>query len=103
MFAATTVDPTGVENNIEAIIPPAAQITAKTAEHIMTPRKLLNIRIAEIAGKTINADVSSDPARFIARTMITAHITAIRILNTLTFIPPEAAKLSSKVTAKILL
>ena len=53
------VEPTGVENKIERIIPTAAQITEINAEHRMTPRKLLNTRIADRAGKIINAEISS--------------------------------------------
>lgn len=100
--AATTVEPTGVENRIDARIPVAAQITDNTAEQIITLRKLLNTRIAETAGNTISADVSNEPARFIARTIITAHITAISILKTPTLMPVDAAKLSLKVMANIL-
>ena len=44
---------------------------------IGTLRKLLNIRIADSAGKITSAEISSEPTRFIARTMITATTIAI--------------------------
>ena len=53
-------------------IPVSAQKTDSTAAQIVTPRKLLNIRIADRAGKIIKAEISRDPTRFIASTMITA-------------------------------
>ena len=73
MSAATTVQPTGEDKIIDADIPIAVQIIENAAEHMTTFLKLLNIRIAEIVGKTISADVSREPARFIARTIMTAH------------------------------
>ena len=61
-------------------IPVTAQITAITDELIITERKLLKILIAERAGKIISAEMRSAPTRFIARTIITAIITAIKRL-----------------------
>ena len=55
------------------------------------------------AGKITSAEISSEPTRFMARTMITATISAIRRLYALAFVPVAFAKFSSKVTAKILL
>ena len=75
--AVTIVAPTGVEHNIESIIPVPAHNTDIIAEHIVTLRKLLNILIAESAGNIISADISSEPTRFIAITMIIAVIIAI--------------------------
>ena len=72
----TMVEPTGVENSTDDIMPNAAQITEITAEHMITPRKLLNSLIAASAGNIISAEISSEPTRFIARTIITAVITA---------------------------
>ena len=80
MSAATTVQPTGGDKIIDADIPIAVQIIENAAEHMTTFLKLLNMRIAEIAGKTISADVSREPARFIARTMMTAHTIEIAAL-----------------------
>ena len=68
----------------------------------ITPRKLRNSRIAESAGKTISADVSSEPTRFMASTMMTAVTTAISRLYILARMPVAAAKVSSNVTANIL-
>ena len=69
---------------------------------MVTPWKLLNIRMAESAGKMMSADASRDPTRFIASTMITAVTAAIRRLYAEVRRPVALAKVSSKVTAKIL-
>lgn len=68
--------PTGVPVRIETSSPEIEQITETQAEQIVTDRKLLKIRIAERAGKITSAEISSEPTRFIARTMITAMIMA---------------------------
>lgn len=99
---ATTVHPTGVEKIIESVIPRPVHITEKIAEDITTGLKLLNTRIEETAGKTIKADVNKDPARFMARTIITAQTIDIAMLYAPTRIPDAAAKFSSKVTVNIL-
>ena len=77
MFTATIVEPTGVLASIEMIMPTAAHITDITAEHIVTELKLLNILMAERAGNITSAEIKREPTRFIARTIITAIITAI--------------------------
>lgn len=74
---ATTVEPTGVPPRMEISIPVNAQNTDSAAEHMVTALKLLNTRMADSAGKITNADISSDPTRFIASTMMTATTTAI--------------------------
>ena len=73
----TIVDPTGVPQRIETIIPDAALITDMIAELMTTALKLLYSLIVDSAGKIINADVRSDPTKFMASTIITAIITAI--------------------------
>ena len=103
MSAATIVEPTGVPDMIDIKIPIRVHTTDSTAEHIVTDLKLLKIRIAESAGKIIRAEIKSEPTKFIARTIITAIITAISRLYALDFVPTALAKLSSNVTAKILL
>ena len=75
--AVTIVAPTGVEQRMERIIPVPAHTTEITAEHIVTLLKLLNTLIADSAGKIISAEISSEPTRFIAITMIMAVIMAI--------------------------
>ena len=102
MSIATIVEPTGVDPRIETKIPAAAQTTERTAEQRMTARKLLNSRIADSAGKMISAEIRSDPTRFIASTMTAAVITAISRLYRPACSPVASAKVSSKVTAKIL-
>lgn len=77
---ATMVEPTGVPNRIETTIPKNAHATESAAEQRMTARKLLNSRIAERAGKITRAEMSRDPTRFMARTIITAMTTASRRL-----------------------
>lgn len=94
------VEPTGVPARIEARSPTTVHTTENAAEKIITDLKLLKSRIAESAGKIINAEIRSEPTRFIASTIITAMVTAIKKLYAPTFIPVALAKLSSKVTAK---
>lgn len=77
---ATIVEPTGVPARIEIIMPDKAHTTENIAEQIVTARKFLNKRIAESAGKITRADISREPTRFIANTMMTAMITAIKRL-----------------------
>ena len=77
MSTATIVDPTGVLPRTEIRIPAADETTDITAEHIVTDRKLLKTLMAERAGNIIRAEMRRDPTRFIARTNITAIITAI--------------------------
>ena len=103
MSAITIVAPTGVFTRIEIRIPTAAQHTDRHAEQTVTDLKLLNTRMAESAGKIMSAEISSEPTRFIAITMMTAMIIAIIRLYTCVFIPVAREKFSSKVTAKILL
>ena len=79
-----------------------AQITDNTTEQIVTHKKVLNIRIADNAGNITNAEIRRDPTRFIARTIMIAVITAISKLYASVFIPVAFAKVSSKVTEKIL-
>ncbi len=74
---ATIVEPTGVSVRIDMIMPNTAQKTDSIDEQIVTLKNVLKIRIADNAGKIINAEISKDPTRFIARTMITAMMTAI--------------------------
>ena len=78
--AHTIVGPTGVSNKIDAMMPIAVQSTDMTAEQIVTDLNDLNILIALKAGKIIKAEMSNEPTRFIAKTMIIAVITAITML-----------------------
>ena len=71
------VDPTGVPARIEIRSPASAQTTESTAEQTVTEKKLRKIRMADSAGKMTRAEISSDPTRFMARTMMTAIMTAI--------------------------
>ena len=73
----TIVAPTGVEKRIDSRIPKAAHKTDRTADAVITPRKLLNSRMAESAGKIIRAEISREPASFIASTITEAVTTAI--------------------------
>ncbi len=80
MSTATIVEPTGVLQSMEIRIPSRAHVTDKTAEQTVTPLKLRKRRIALMAGKMIRAEISREPTRFIASTMMTAMTTAIRRL-----------------------
>jgi len=59
------------------IIPIKAHVTDMTEDAMVTDRKLLCTLIAEIAGNITKADISREPTRFIANTIITAIRTAI--------------------------
>ena len=84
-------------------MPSSVHITDSTAEHIVTDLKLLNTRIAESAGKMTSAEISSEPTRFIASTIITAITTASIRLYSEALTPVALAKSSSKVTENTLL
>ena len=71
------VEPTGVPARMEIRIPSSAQSIDEIAEKIVTLLKFLRMLIAESAGKITNADINSDPTRFMASTMITAITVAI--------------------------
>ena len=96
------VAPTGVPARMDVSMPAAAQNTERTAEQRVTARKLLNSRMADMAGKITKAEISKDPTRFMAITITTAVTTARIILYTLDLVPVAEAKLSSKETEKIL-
>ena len=98
----TIVEPTGVDTRIDIKIPAAEQNTDNTTEQRMTDLKLLKTRIAESAGKITKAEISSEPTKFIASTIIVAVITAINKLYLFVFNPVACEKVSSKVSAKIL-
>ena len=57
--------------------------------------------MADNAGKMTRAEISREPTRFMASTMITAMIMAISRLYTPVLVPVARAKSSSNVTAKI--
>lgn len=97
------VEPTGVPARIEINIPNVAQITENIAAQMVTLLKLLNIRIADTAGKITSAEINNEPTKFIARTIITAIIIASKKLYDVVFVPVALAKSSSKVMANILL
>ena len=75
-FTATIVEPTGVPARMEVMIPVKAQITEDTAEKTVTLLNVLKILIALRAGKITRAEIKSEPTRFIARTMMSAIMTA---------------------------
>ena len=95
--------PTGEPTSTEIKSPIPVHTTEKTADDIVTDRKLLNTHIEASAGKIIKAEIRSEPTRFIANTTITAIITAIKRFYFLVLIPVATAKFSSNVTANILL
>ena len=103
MSTTIIVAPTGVPAKIDVIIPKNAQTTEIIPEEIVTALKLLKTLIAESAGNITKADTSTEPTRFIATTITTAIIVAIKMLYSPVFVPLALAKFSSKVTANILL
>ena len=82
-------------------MPVTVQISDRIAAPINTALKLLNNCITDNAGKITSADINKDPTRFIARTTITAMITAKIKLIWSAFSPVALEKFSSNVTAKI--
>ena len=80
MSAATIVLPTGVPARTAIKIPVIAHATEMIAVQIVTEKKLLKRRIEESAGKTMRAEMRSDPTRFMASTMMTAVMIATRRL-----------------------
>ena len=102
MSARTIVGPTGVPAIMDAKIPIAVHETDKIAEQMVTDLNDLKIRIALKAGKIIKAEISKDPTKFMARTMMTAVTTAINKLYKLVLTPVALANDSSNVTAKSL-
>ena len=100
---ATIVEPTGVPANIDMSIPIVEQTTESTAAQIVTDLKLLKILIADIEGNITNAEISSEPTKFIANTITTAITIPITKLYISTFVPVAFAKFSSNVMLKILL
>jgi hypothetical protein len=95
--------PVGVEYTKEAVIPIKKHITERTAEEITTLLKLLNILIEVNDGKIIRLDIKSAPIILIPKTTVIAVSAAIKALSAPVFVPDAFAKVSSKVTAKILL
>lgn len=80
MSVATIVEPTGVPAKMDSKIPITAQITDNTTEQTVTPKNVLYTRIADNAGNITSAEISKDPTKFMASTMITAVIIAINKL-----------------------
>ena len=85
----------------EIAIPMPAQESEIAAAQIVTPRKVLNSRMAERAGKVIRADTKSAPKRFMATTTVTPVMTEISRLKSPARVPVAEAKSSSKVTANM--
>ena len=71
-------------------------------EEITTLKKLLKILIEERGGKIIRLEIIKAPINLIPIITVQAVRTAMNVLYAFVFIPEEWAKVSSKVTAKIL-
>ena len=80
MLTMAIVGPTGVEASMQMIVPTRAQEQEMEAEQIITLLKLLNIRMAERAGKVIKAEMRSAPTIFMAITIITPVTEASMVL-----------------------
>ena len=83
------------------VSPTQKHTTEVTAAQRITPRKLLNSRMAVRAGKITSEEMSIAPIIRIPSTMVRAVRMASRVLQASTFNPVAREKLSSKVTAKI--
>ena len=99
----TTLAPVGVSSEYEAHIPTKKQQIESTPEQRITDLNFLQTLIEESAGKIISAEISKVPIILIPITIVKAVKSAITVLYTPVFKPVAFEKLSSKVTAKILL
>ena len=93
--------PVGTFTKYEAVRPAVKQATEIAAEHIVTPRKLLQRRMDVREGKIIRLDISSAPIRRIPTTITTAVSTEMNVLYIFVRMPVALEKLSSNVTAKM--
>lgn len=83
------------------IIPAAAHMIENITENIITDLKLLYKHIADNAGNMISAEISSDPTRFMARTIVIAVTIASKVLYSSVFTPEALENGSSNVIANI--
>ena len=74
------VAPVGRESSKDMRRPERKEIREMIAEQMVTPRKVLQSRIAVSAGKIIKLEMSIDPIIRIPRTMVTAVSRAISIV-----------------------
>lgn len=82
-------------------IPVAAHMMENITENIITDLKLLYKHIADNAGNMISAEISSDPTRFMARTIVIAVTIASKVLYSPVFTPDALENGSSNVIANI--
>ena len=111
--AAPTAEPTKAPTADPTEAPtaePTAEPVAQSEEPVQEENPVLasaydgaQALIADSAGKITSAEISREPTKFIASTIITAVITAISRLYVPVLTPVARAKPSSKVTANILL
>ena len=83
--------------------PSRAQNTDMMTEHTVTCLKLLNICMAETAGKIIRAETRSAPTRLMERTITTAMIIAKAVSYIAVGVPDARENSSSNVMENILL
>ena len=83
---------------IDVIIPIKAQAIERMLDTTMVFLKLLTKNLAQSVGKIIKAVISSDPTKYIERTMVNDVIIDIKKFILSTFIPLDKAKSSSNVT-----
>ena len=102
-FAITTLAPVGAANKNAPTSPDKKQTNEMSTVQTVTLKKLLHSRIAESAGNTTSAVISSAPTRFIAITMTKAITTAKIRLYVRALTPEAVVKSSSNVMEKILL
>jgi hypothetical protein len=102
-FTATTPAPAGMEYTKEMKIPVKKHTTDNMADETTTAKKLLHTRMEVSAGNIIRLEMSMAPIKRIPITMVSAVSTAMSVLYLPAFTPVALEKLSSNVTAKILL
>ena len=103
IFTITTLAPAGVSNLYEAALPKRKQTTATIAAQTVTALKFFNTRIEVSAGNINRLDMSSAPMILIPKAIVIAVKNASTALYSPALTPVARAKVSSKVTAKILL
>ena len=99
----TTLAPVGVSHEYETHIPTKKQQSERIPEQRITDLNFLHTLIEESAGKMMSAEISSVPIILIPITIVSAVRSAITVLYTPVLSPVALEKVSSNVTAKILL
>lgn len=102
-FTATTLAPAGIEKMKDTQSPVKKHTTETIADIVTTVLNVLQTRIAVSAGKITILEMSIAPMILMPITIVIAVRSAISVLYIPVCVPVAFAKVSSNVTAKILL